>query len=99
VSTLRVGTGSGPRPDAIAAGRAAATGAGADRPAGLAVVHATVHHDLPALLSGFRPVSEAPRRQAAAGDVRTIGFHTSGESARTSGVAGVHNATVAAVAL
>jgi len=42
---------------------------------------------------------EAARLQAAAGDVPTFGFYTYGEYARTRGVAGYHNATIAAVAL
>lgn len=42
---------------------------------------------------------EAARLQAAAGAVPTFGFYTYGEYARTRGVAGYHNATIAAVAL
>ncbi|NLT53896.1 MAG: hypothetical protein GXX79_04870 [Actinomycetales bacterium] len=42
---------------------------------------------------------EAARIQAAAGGVPVFGFHTYGEFARTGGVSGYHNATVAAIAL
>lgn len=43
---------------------------------------------------------EEPRLlQKAAGDARTFGFFTYGEFARTKSVAGVHNATLAAIAL
>jgi hypothetical protein len=46
-----------------------------------------------------RGSEEAHRIQAAAGLIPTVGFFTYGEFARTSGVAGYHNATVAAIAL
>lgn len=46
-----------------------------------------------------RGCEEANRIQAAAGSIPTVGFFTYGEFARTSGVAGYHNATVAAIAL
>jgi hypothetical protein len=64
----------------------------------------------PAVLLGFSCVArldvlldrgheEAARLQAAAGPVPTVGFYTYGEYARTTGVAGYHNATIAAIAL
>ena len=46
-----------------------------------------------------RGAEEPARLQAAAGPVPTFGFYTYGEYARTRGVAGYHNATIAAVAL
>lgn len=46
-----------------------------------------------------RAVEEVKRLQAAAGDARMIGFYTYGEFARTTGVLGVHNGAIAAVAL
>jgi hypothetical protein len=46
-----------------------------------------------------RSAEEPARLQAAAGQVPTVGFYTYGEFARTSGVAGYHNATLAAIAL
>ncbi len=46
-----------------------------------------------------RGAEEPTRLQAAAGNVPTFGFYTYGEYARTRGVAGYHNATIAAVAL
>jgi hypothetical protein len=46
-----------------------------------------------------RAPEEPKRLQAAAGDVPTFGFYTYGEFARTVGVAGVHNATLTAIAL
>jgi len=42
---------------------------------------------------------EATRLQAAAGTVPVFGVYTYGEFARTTSVAGFHNATVAAIAL
>jgi hypothetical protein len=48
---------------------------------------------------GERGPEEAPRLQAAAGEVSTFGFYTYGEFARTSSVSGYHNATLAAIAL
>jgi hypothetical protein len=48
---------------------------------------------------GERGPEEPARLQAAAGAVPTFGFFTYGEFARTSSVAGYHNATVAALAL
>jgi hypothetical protein len=42
---------------------------------------------------------EATRLQAAAGTVPVFGIYTYGEFARTTSVAGYHNATVAAIAL
>jgi hypothetical protein len=48
---------------------------------------------------GERGAEECKRLQAAAGDRATFGFFTYGEFARTGGVAGVHNATLAAIAL
>ncbi|GAA4447713.1 FIST signal transduction protein [Phytohabitans houttuyneae] len=46
-----------------------------------------------------RGAEEARRLQAAAASVPTFGFFTYGEFARTTSVAGYHNATVAAIAL
>jgi hypothetical protein len=46
-----------------------------------------------------RSAEEPARLQAAAGPVPTVGFYTYGEFARTSSVAGYHNATIAAIAL
>jgi hypothetical protein len=46
-----------------------------------------------------RAVEEVKRLQAAAGDARVVGFYTYGEFARTTGVRGVHNGTISAVAL
>jgi hypothetical protein len=46
-----------------------------------------------------RGAEEAKRLQAAAGPVPVFGIYTYGEFARTTSVAGFHNATVAAVAL
>jgi hypothetical protein len=46
-----------------------------------------------------RGAEEPARLQAAAGAVPTFGFFTYGEFARTTSVAGYHNATVAALAL
>ena len=43
--------------------------------------------------------AEAAALQAAAGTIPTFGFYTYGEFARTTGVAGYHNATIAAIAL
>jgi hypothetical protein len=43
--------------------------------------------------------AEAARLQAAAGSVPTFGFYTYGEFARTTRVAGFHNATLTAIAL
>ena len=51
------------------------------------------------IMLGDRGPEEAARLQAAAGDVATFGFYTYGEFARTSSVAGYHNATLAAIAL
>lgn len=48
---------------------------------------------------GERRPEESQRLQEAAGGVTTFGFYTYGEFARTTGVAGFHNATVAALAL
>jgi hypothetical protein len=48
---------------------------------------------------GERSVEEAVRLQKAAGPVRTFGFFTYGEFARSTGVSGYHNATIAALAL
>jgi hypothetical protein len=48
---------------------------------------------------GERSGEEPARLQAAAGDVPTFGFYTYGEFARTTTVAGFHNATIAAIAL
>ena len=48
---------------------------------------------------GERCGEEAKRLQAAAGDVPTFGFYTYGEFARTTSVAGYHNAAVATLAL
>lgn len=48
---------------------------------------------------GERTSEEVSRLQAAAGQVRTFGYYTYGEFARTSSVAGFHNATIAAIAL
>lgn len=99
MSTLRVGTGSGTRPDATAAGAAEP-----------AVGHATVRDDLPARPAGaiasgrFLDGTVVPPGEGAAvrlpagglaGEDRTIGFPRHGELARTSGVAGFHNATPA----
>jgi hypothetical protein len=46
-----------------------------------------------------RGAEEAALLQAAAGEVATFGFYTYGEFARTSSVAGYHNATLATIAL
>ncbi|MEV6303432.1 FIST N-terminal domain-containing protein [Actinoplanes sp. NPDC051861] len=46
-----------------------------------------------------RAPEEPARLHKAAGDVATFGFYTYGEFARTTGVAGYHNATIAALAL
>ena len=46
-----------------------------------------------------RAPEEAARLHKAAGDVATFGFYTYGEFARSTGVAGYHNATVSALAL
>lgn len=46
-----------------------------------------------------RGPEEAKRLQVAAGAATTFGFYTYGEIARTSSVAGYHNATLAAIAL
>jgi hypothetical protein len=48
---------------------------------------------------GERSHEEPARIQAAAGAVPTFGFYTYGEFARTTTVAGFHNATIAAIAL
>lgn len=48
---------------------------------------------------GERAAEEPKRLQAAAGSARTAGFCTYGEFARTVGVSGVHNATLAVIAL
>jgi hypothetical protein len=48
---------------------------------------------------GERGGEEAAELQAAAGDVPVFGVYTYGEFARTTSVAGYHNATVAAIAL
>lgn len=48
---------------------------------------------------GARTSEEVARLQAAAGAVRTFGFYTYGEFARTNSVAGFHNATITAIAL
>jgi hypothetical protein len=48
---------------------------------------------------GQRGHEEARRLQEAAGDTPTFGYYTYGEFARTTGVAGYHNATIAAMAL
>lgn len=48
---------------------------------------------------GGRGHEEARRLQAAAGPVPTFGFYTYGEFARTTSVAGYHNASIAALAL
>jgi hypothetical protein len=50
-------------------------------------------------LLGERSAEEARRLQDAAGSVPTFGFYTYGEFARTTSVAGYHNATIAAIAL
>jgi hypothetical protein len=50
------------------------------------------------LLQG-REGEEAARLHKAAGSVATFGFYTYGEFARTTGVAGYHNATITALAL
>jgi len=50
-------------------------------------------------LLGERSPEEARRLQDAAGSVPTFGFYTYGEFARTTSVAGYHNATIAAIAL
>lgn len=65
------------------------------------------HHELVLVFScvarydilGERSGEEARRLQDAAGGARTFGFFTYGEFARTTSVAGYHNATVAALAL
>jgi hypothetical protein len=46
-----------------------------------------------------RADEEAARLHKAAGDVSTFGFYTYGEFARSTGVAGYHNATLTAIAL
>jgi hypothetical protein len=46
-----------------------------------------------------RAPEEARRLQEAAADVRTFGFYAYGEFARSTGVSGYHNATIAALAL
>ena len=46
-----------------------------------------------------RGAEEATRLHVAAGGIPTVGFYTYGEFARTTSVAGYHNATLAAVAL
>ncbi len=46
-----------------------------------------------------RAGEEAARLQKAADTVRTFGFYTYGEFARSAGIAGYHNATIAAIAL
>jgi hypothetical protein len=48
---------------------------------------------------GERRDEEAKRMQATAGEVPTFGFYTCGEFARTTNVAGYHNAAITAVAL
>ena len=48
---------------------------------------------------GDRRDEEAKRLQAAAGAVPTFGFYTYGEFARTTNVAGYHNAAITAIAL
>ncbi len=48
---------------------------------------------------GDRSAEEPARLHKAAGPVATFGFYTYGEFARTAGVAGYHNATIAALAL
>ena len=48
---------------------------------------------------GDRSPEEPRRLQEAAHGARTFGFYTYGEFARTTSVAGYHNATVAALAL
>jgi hypothetical protein len=48
---------------------------------------------------GDRGPEEVRRLQEAAGGARTFGYYTYGEFARTTGVAGYHNATIAALAL
>ncbi|MDT5040560.1 MAG: hypothetical protein QOE51_1545 [Actinoplanes sp.] len=48
---------------------------------------------------GDRAAEEAARLHKAAGSVATFGFYTYGEFARTTGVAGYHNATITAIAL
>ncbi len=48
---------------------------------------------------GGRAAEEAGRLRDAAHGARTVGFYTYGEFARTAGVSGFHNATLAAVAL
>ncbi|NLT53068.1 MAG: hypothetical protein GXX79_00550 [Actinomycetales bacterium] len=50
-------------------------------------------------LLGEQAVEEIGRLQEAAGSARTVGFYTYGEFARTTSVSGVHNVTLAAVAL
>ena len=74
------------------------------------VVGAALHGREPGVLLGFscsvrvdalgeRIHDEAARMQAAAGDVPTFGFYTYGEFARSSSVAGYHNASLVALAL
>jgi hypothetical protein len=46
-----------------------------------------------------RAGEEAVRLHKAAGPVSTFGFYTYGEFARSTGVAGYHNATLTAIAL
>ena len=48
---------------------------------------------------GDRSAEEAALLQHTAGDIPTFGFYTYGEFARTTSVSGVHNATLAAIAL
>jgi len=48
---------------------------------------------------GERGPEEARRLQRAAGTAPVFGFYTYGEFARTTGVAGYHNASIAAMAL
>ncbi len=48
---------------------------------------------------GKNTPEEARRLQAKAGDISTFGFYCCGEFARTAGVLGTHNATLAALAL
>lgn len=68
----------------------------ADRDAAVVLVFSCVAR-LDAL--GPRGPEEARRVQRAAGAVPTFGFYTFGEFARSAGVAGYHNATIAAMAL
>jgi hypothetical protein len=68
--------------------------AGGDRRV-LLVFNCTARYDLLA----DRAAEEIKRLQAAAGDARVVGFYTYGEFARTTGLYGVHNGSLAAVAL